>query len=274
MSFDDQIQHAVDRALTAITGQIEGDVRAFAQDLIRLASIERSRAVAEAAQATAADLHELETVAEGRIAELTQAVSNIQQVAAAEGHEFSARIARLAETVRALDEAPTLGDVLDTLTEGTGREVDRVAVLLVKGDRLEGWRLSGFGVSAGPAESIDLSLAEAGLPGVVVRTGVTALYPAVDSGPADVAQASAPPPFARDAGARDALALPVIVGGAVVAVVYADTARFSLPSSQTHWSSVLEVMVRHTSRVLEAMTVQELVRSLTEGDRSLLGSVR
>ena len=53
------------------------------------------------------------------------------------------------------------------------------------------------------------------------------------------------------------MALPVRVGGEVVAVLYADAPRVDEPSSDARWPAILEVLVRHASRVLEAMTVQQ-----------------
>jgi hypothetical protein len=55
------------------------------------------------------------------------------------------------------------------------------------------------------------------------------------------------------------MALPVRVGGEVVAVLYADAPRLDASSSDARWPPVLEVLVRHASRVLEAMTVQQAV---------------
>jgi hypothetical protein len=167
-----------------------------------------------------------------------------------------AHAARFSDAIRSLDEARALGDVLETLAECAGREVDRAAVLVVKGERLQGWRLAGFGSGAPPAKSIDLPLDEAGLPGAVVRTGVAVSRPAVEPGPSQARQ-PALPPFAHDAGARHALALPVTVGGTVVAVLYGDAPRLDRPSDSSRWPALLDVLARHASRVLEAMTVQQ-----------------
>ena len=71
------------------------------------------------------------------------------------------------------------------------------------------------------------------------------------------------------------MALPVRVGGEVVAVLYADAARPDPPSSDARWPSVLEVLVRHASRVLEAMTVQQAAGlSLPKPKRTVAGSGR
>ena len=365
MSFEDQIRQALDRALAGARTHLEPDMRALAQDIVRAAAAERAKAVAQAAEASAADvrrhaqtqlaqlrdsaqkhgeelrrtadiqitelkrlldesqrasqarlakvqieseaevdrvrrdahaaLAEAQRTLDSRVAELRQEVERVKKTAVAEAEEAVvaqlaaaatnterrqagaveraktdaqqaalAHAARFADAIRSLDEARTLGDVLETLAECAAREVNRAAVLLVKGDRLNGWRLAGFGsapstalgAGAPAAKSIDLSLDEAGLPGAVVRTGITVSRPAVEPGPSQARQ-PALPPFAQDAGARHALALPVTVGGVVVAVLYGDAPRLDKPSDSSRWPAMLDVLARHASRVLEAMTVQQ-----------------
>lgn len=160
------------------------------------------------------------------------------------------RSARLVNAIRSLDEARGLSEVLERLLQRAGDEVDRAAVLLVKGDRLTGWRLTGFAPDAPPPNSIDLSVEDAGLAGAAYRTGVSA------SRPSDAVDAPRLPPFASNSGEHHAMALPVRVGGEVVAVLYAD-APGHRPASDPRWPAVLEVLARHASRVLEALTVQK-----------------
>jgi F0F1-type ATP synthase membrane subunit b/b' len=167
-----------------------------------------------------------------------------------------AHAARLVDAIRTLDDARALGEVLDALADCAGREVDRAAVLLVKGERLRGWRLAGF-PDAGPAKNIELDLDGAGLAGAVVRTGVTVSRPTVAPGDEQGTRQPALPPFAQSGGARHAMALPIVVGGQVVAVLYGDAPRLDTPSSSSRWPAVLEILARHGSRALEAMTVQQ-----------------
>ena len=167
-----------------------------------------------------------------------------------------AHAARLVDAIRTLDDARALGEVLDALAECAGREVERAAVLLVKGENLRGWRLAGF-PDAGPAKNIELDFDTAGLAGAVVRTGVTVSRPTVAPGDEHGTRQPALPPFAQTAGARHAIALPIVVGGQVVAVLYADAPRSDTPSSSSRWPAVLEILARHASRALEAMTVQQ-----------------
>jgi len=119
--------------------------------------------------------------------------------------------------------------VLERLVECAGQEAVRAALLLVKGNRLKGWRINGFPDDLS-AKSIDLAVEEA--------TG------------------DAPPPFAADETDRQALWLPVHVGGEVVAMLYADAPQKNESSPEARWPSVLDMLARHASRVLEAMTVQ------------------
>jgi hypothetical protein len=165
--------------------------------------------------------------------------------------EVVERTARLADSVQVLDEAGSLSDVLERLVQCVAPEVDRAAMLIVKGYRMTGWRLAGFSADASSAKAIDLRLEEAGLAGAVVESGMEC------SRPADAIDGVSLPPFAVDSRERHAMAFPVHVGGEVVAVLYADVPQGGdSPSSDARWPAILRILVRHASRVLEAMTVQ------------------
>jgi hypothetical protein len=61
------------------------------------------------------------------------------------------------------------------------------------------------------------------------------------------------------------LAVPVVVGGRGVAVVYADAGL--APDADHHapgaWPETIEVLARHAARCLEALTVQKAVSAAT-----------
>jgi len=137
--------------------------------------------------------------------------------------------------------------VLERLTQFSAREVERNAVLIVRGERLQEWRAAGFPQRQGGAGRIDLTFDQAGLAGEAVRTGRAVIH--VGVAPERL------PAFASGAGTRAAAALPVTVGGAVVAILYAD-APSPDPVREGRWPATLEVLARHASRVLEAMTIQ------------------
>ena len=104
----------------------------------------------------------------------------------------------------------------------------------------------------------DLDLESSGVAGAVISTGVSVSRPAVEPGDVQGSRQPALPSFAQDAGARHAVALPITVGGRVVAVLYADASPSSAPSAASRWPAALEVLARHASRALEAMTVQQV----------------
>jgi chemotaxis protein histidine kinase CheA len=273
----EQARHEIDAAraeIEAVRAEIEDARNQARSDIARVqaeADEVRRGAVAEAEEALTARLEEALT------ARLTAAQSSSEQKtteaierAHAGSHQAEvARAARLADAIRSLDEARGLSEVLERLVQSAGYEVDRAAMLLVKGDRLTGWRLAGFAPDGPSAKSIDLSIGDAGLAGAVLESHVSV------SRLSDATDEPALPSFAADAGGGHAMALPVRVGGEVVAVLYADAARPDAPSSDARWPSVLEVLVRHASRVLEAMTVQQAAGlSLPKPKRTVAGSGR
>jgi hypothetical protein len=162
-----------------------------------------------------------------------------------------AGLSRLLESIRGLDGATTLSEVLDALAQAAAREASRAAVLVVRSDRLLGWKLTGFGIRDAQPKQIDLAVSEAGLLGVVV--GTARLVTTRDAAPATGTS------FVELPEDRMGLAVPVVVGGRVVAVLYADGFAADgregiVPSS---WPEVIEILARHAARCLEALTVQK-----------------
>ena len=157
---------------------------------------------------------------------------------------------RLADAIVSLDESRSLGDVLERLTPCAVQSVDRAALLMVNGDRLREWRTIGFGERT-PGQTIDLRIDDAGLVGAAAREGraVTRI----------VGEDAVLPAFAAsDSGARDAIALPITVAGAVVAVLYADGTHADAGRVKDSLAA-LEIVARHAGRVLEALTVRQAV---------------
>lgn len=229
VAIDDQIRSAVDRALAETRAPLESALSELCNEMANVAIEEHARQVR-------AEIDELRSSAEASTAELD----------------------RVAEGIRMLDDGRSLRQVLDTLTECTAGEVDRVALLLVKGPRLRGWKLVGFGESGRTASSIDLALDEAGLPGAAVRRRLTVVCPGAGRDPEETSVLPPPlPPFAQGAGVRDALALPILLGGTVAAVLYADTPSDG-PAASSRWPATLDMLARHASRVLEAMTIRHI----------------
>jgi hypothetical protein len=161
----------------------------------------------------------------------------------------------LADALRTLDRAPSLSAILDVLVNACCLEAARVSVLLAVGDGFRAWQFSGFGAPFDHSTEMDIALADAGLLVDVVRTQ------------ASVARRSGarPPVFAGEGPHSDAFATPIVLGGQVVAVVYADqgAAPASDDASDPAWWARVEVIARHAARCLETVTALRTAQLLT-----------
>jgi hypothetical protein len=180
----------------------------------------------------------------------------LNDVRAREREAELAALTRLLESIRGLDGASSLSEVLDALGQAAGREASRAAVLVLRNERLLGWKLTGFGARDTQPKAIDLGLNESG----VIGLAVGAARPVTTR---DSQSAGEGPGFVHLPSDRMGFAVPVIVGGRVVAVVYADSLsgegrEHAVPSA---WPEVIEVLARHAARCLEALTVQKATTS-------------
>ncbi len=157
---------------------------------------------------------------------------------------------RMLEGVKTLDDASSLSEVLDALTAAAATAAGRAAMLVVKGDRLLGWRTTGFGTLDAQPRSLESSAGDADALARAVATGRPVV---TGSGPASNA-----PSFAANAGSTG-VAVPLLVGGRAVAVVYADTVGTAVDQAASH--AAIEVLVRHAGRCLEALTVQRAAQA-------------
>jgi hypothetical protein len=172
-----------------------------------------------------------------------------------------AAIGRLLESVRGLDGATSLSEVLDALALAAAREAARAAVVVLRNDRIQGWRMAGFGPRDAQPKSIDLALAESG----VIGLAIGAARPVTTR---DSQTAAIGPGFETLPADKMGLAVPVIVGGRVVAVVYADGVSIHgqqerpVPSG---WPELIEILARHAGRCLEALTSQKTAPRISTG---------
>ncbi len=241
---------------------------------------ERAKLRAEAEQTRAAELKAAhakadqalqEKVAAGRVeagkaraAELQTARAKADQalqegLAAAREKAFQ----RLLASVGALDEATSLGQVLDMLADRAAAEAPRVAVLVVRGTRVCGWRFVGF-PNIRDAPSVDLAVDESGLIGRAIREGRVC---SARVGPG--APAGSLPAFAASPAHRATQAVPVRVGGRVTAVVYADEAAQSSERLPTSWASAIQVLARHAGHCLEVLTALRMSQFTDSGQLTL-----
>jgi hypothetical protein len=203
----------------------------------------------EARRQAQSQVEEMQRETDSRVFELSKQLT--------ESREAAARSTRLLDVMRLIDESSSLGALLDRLAQFAGREIDRAALLIVRNDMLCVSRLIGFDLDGQRAEPMDVPVTEPGLLGSAVREGhITRLRRDDPS--------AALPSFASGSGPRAAAAFPLIVGGAVVAVLYADSPSLD-DDMEPDWCARMATVTRYASRVLEALTVE-----LTIGLRPLL----
>jgi hypothetical protein len=150
-------------------------------------------------------------------------------------------IVNLLDAIRAMDDARSLTALLDVLVARAAAVATRAGVLLVRADRVSGWRDDRIGVP----------LAETG----VVANAVRAKCPAssMHSGVATL-------PFADAAEGAQLHAFPLVLAGDVVAVLYAEGGD----------AATLEVLARYGARSLEALTAFKAARAIAGASPSIV----
>lgn len=242
---DARVRAAIDRAVE----EARSDERTtIARDMRHLVEAEAEQKVAEALAAAEERvqlaLADADAKTEQRVKE------SVTDACVRERESEMAAFTRLLESIRGLDGATSLSEVLDALGQAAGREASRAAVLVLRNERLIAWRLSGFGPHDAQPKTIDCDLHESG----VIGLAITAARPVSTR---DNKTAGRGPAFAHLPPDRLGFAVPVIVGGRVVAVIYADTLagdgrEHMVPSG---WPEVIEVLARHAARCLEALSM-------------------
>jgi hypothetical protein len=199
--------------------------------------------------------------------EKTEAERNAEDRMAAEVEAAEARVAlrlraadvaageRLVASLRAIDESQSLSDVLDALANAALVEAPRVAIFMTTETQCTSWRAQGFEPDFSTAEPLQLSSDVAGIVTEAMQGRRTLSAGGASEWPA--------PGFAHLPVDRLAVAVPLVVNDEVVVVLYADEGR-SGDVERASWPTAIEILARHASRALEAITAQRLVQTLSE----------
>ena len=258
MGLEDTVQQQAEQLLQRIRDLSEPEIRAFVSDMLTSAATERASVLDETRR--------LAKDEQGRAVrdESARVRAEVEHAWAAKLREASAAVeaapeplpppppiddvvVRVRDGIRRLDRVSRLTDALDALGELAGREASRAAVLTVQDDRVRGWRFTAFEPALEPAHQVDLKIGEAGLVGHAVVTGATQSWV---SGPDTTSGDGAPAFTVLPVGAR-ALAVPVLVGGQVMAVLYGDDAAREPAAA---WRASLEILASHAGHCLESLT--------------------
>lgn len=159
-----------------------------------------------------------------------------------------ATLEQVLESVERIDRCRSLRTTVDALAVGVGTLNTRAMVFLVRSGELCGWRFLGLHDSPEPT-SVKLPLADAGVFATVISTGQAQ---AMSSD--ELAGSLA---FARPAHARAAVAVPVVLADATVALVYTEGGGAHDRQATTGWAEIVQVLARHASRHLEALTAAQ-----------------
>jgi hypothetical protein len=221
----------------------------------RAARMDAEQRIHEATTVWAATEERLQAdlrLAEAQATEAVQALAGAERaVRAGEREAMLEGLQRLLDSVERLDQCTSLKATLDVLGQCAAAEAVRSLVLLVRSDELRGWHLHGF-ADAPEVSTIKLPVAESGGVADAVARG-SACY--LETSALEGALA-----FGRLPDSRMGIAVPIVLGHATVAVVYADDGGSVHQAVPAGWPEVIQVLARHASRHLEALTAARAVR--------------
>lgn len=287
MTLDHRFREAVDAFLARVRRDLDAHVQGLTSDLLRIGSesqeywrstLERAvtdarqdaergfkarlealrneltremeqRLSTERQQLQAATIAATQAAAEAVSAAKGANAANATAAASPESGIREARIdtlERLLGAVRRIDEATTLTAILDTLAKGASEETSRVAIMLVDGDMLKPWSTHGFGPGNPPAE---IPIGTSGILTATVALKQTSFVKPM------IARDLTTPAFMQVPVGHTGLVVPLIVGGDVVAVLYADDiGRKEEQVDSPIWTEEIDLLVRHAALRLENLT--------------------
>ncbi len=205
------------------------------------AAVQATQAAAEAAQS--AQSH----AAQAKAAQAQALVHSLRDDLG--GSARDARVdtlERLLGAVRRIDESTSLSGILESLAHGASAQTARVALMLVDGDVLKPWQVHGFVAGHEPRE---ITIGTSGLLTATVALKQTSFVKPL------IAREITTPGFMQVPVGHTGLVVPVIVGGDVVAVLYADDVGAAEEQEDAPvWTEEIDLLVRHASIRLENLT--------------------
>ncbi len=237
----DQTQAALadrERQLTELATQASTASEAHAVTLAELRE-EADGALGEAERALAEAIRQAQLQNEqGKAAAVLESTQLARQ-------DVAARVQALARAVSGMDDATTLSEVLDALSEGVGAQAPRSAVLVFQEDNARVWRRNGFPQDT-PGIGADLHLTDhADLKAIIDSAAPALVEASADHG---LVLGLAPLPDGQQG-----LAVPVAIGGQSAALVYADGGDDD-QALAPGWTDAVEILARHAARCLETLT--------------------
>lgn len=262
---DAAVELIVPQRAEAALADLEAEYSRTVSDLrSRLAAQADAHAVvlADAARAHALELQQVKARAEEMLAHRyydhlttpsslavpTVAPSGLgpDEARAGEHEAVLAEIDRLRRGMSRLDDARTLSEILDALSDTLRTQVDRLAVTKVTDTDVLLWQSHGFEPDL-DGQAVRLAANRPGVLARVIETGVPCfVQPSDGDGDDDLG-------FARLPSSAAGFVAPVLVDEHVIALVYADGPGAPDTSYRT-WPEVVGVLTKHAGRCLDALS--------------------
>ena len=209
--------------------------------------LQRAQADVEAIrEQTARDLEQTRERHAIERASAADALEEARQAAASIPRDAS----ELLISLRAIDDATSLTEALAAAVRGAALESPRAALFIVNGPVLQEWPVDGVSpVDAGP---IRADGREAGFLADVVRTGETVTL--------DGTNGQTAPMFAGLSQGRRAIAVPFVLDGRPVAVLYADEGSEGQPLAS--WLETVQILGRHATSVVASLTAVRTAQAM------------
>lgn len=158
--------------------------------------------------------------------------------------------AALLDAIREIDQAQTLSAALSAAVRGAALESPRVALFLISGTTLQEWPVEGVAsLSAGEFSSAER---DAGFLADALREG--------EPRSIDGSNGRSAPAFAGLPAGRGAIAVPFVLGGQPVALLYADEGPDGEPLAS--WRESVQILGRHASAFLAYLTTVRTAQAL------------
>ena len=220
-----------------------------AQDALEQAQQEVRRVQSEAESIREQAARELEETRQRHAIErasAADALADARQAAESMPRDTSGLLISL----RAIDESSSLTDVLAAAVRGAALESPRAALFVVNGTTLQEWPVEGVPpVDSGP---IRAEGREAGFLAEVLRTGETVSL--------DGTNGQTAPMFAGLSPGRRAVAVPFVLDGRPVAVLYADEDKEGQPLAS--WLETVQILGRHATSVIASLTAVRTAQAM------------
>ena len=237
------VEDVVEVVVPRLQDAVAAEVRNLAQQLAARADEARAEVVSE---------HEASLARERRQALAARAEAVSAAVKMAQEQAARGVVSRLLDAVRRLDDENTLSGVLDALADLAGAEAGRAVLFVAMDKGLWCWRVVGFGARADEAGRV-LPAAETGIAGRAIdeRRSVRV------TGAAGERAQDRPPAFVALPVDRAGVAVPLLIGGDPLVVVYADEGSAGRPGSDSaRWVPAIEIQARHAAARLEALAAE------------------